>query len=373
MAYQAGYWVDLFGVTLNDDTVQWIQAMPLGSYEHPVHGTIEITSERVQRFAANVNDKVRGQDLDIDYDHKNKTDEAAGWVRQAESRPDGLWLAIEWTKAAAQKIKDKAYRYFSPEFVDEWKHPKTQQTFQDVLFGGGITNRPFLKDILPINMSELLEEPKQHSTGGTGMDPKELRTLLGLPEDATDAKVTEAVTALKAAPPAPVVTPAVPVAATEPDAALKKLMEDNPTIKALVEGQKALQEEFSKTKAALRLSEASSAVNSLTAGKDYAFPAVVLNELPAVLVQLSEDQASKVTDLMKKLADTGLVPLKEKGHQQTGGSGEADPVKAFVEAVAKAQTDNPKLDYTDAVDQVSRMSPKLFQDYHQATYAGREN
>ena len=68
---------------LAENVSSWIMAMPIGKYNHPVYGKIDITSDRVQRFAANVNNGVRGIDLDIDYDHKEYGGEAAGWVRQA--------------------------------------------------------------------------------------------------------------------------------------------------------------------------------------------------------------------------------------------------------------------------------------------------
>ena len=32
---------------------------------------------------------------------------------------------MEWTAKAWEAIKSKAYRYFSPEFDDEWSDPKT--------------------------------------------------------------------------------------------------------------------------------------------------------------------------------------------------------------------------------------------------------
>jgi hypothetical protein len=44
-------------------------------YDHPIHGKIKFTTERLHTFAQNVKNKVRGTDLDIDYDHKAKTDE----------------------------------------------------------------------------------------------------------------------------------------------------------------------------------------------------------------------------------------------------------------------------------------------------------
>ena len=65
-----GFWVDVANIQLNDNGPTWLQAMPLGEYMHPKHGKITLTADRVQRFANNVKARVRGTDLDIDYDHK---------------------------------------------------------------------------------------------------------------------------------------------------------------------------------------------------------------------------------------------------------------------------------------------------------------
>ncbi len=54
---------------ITEGVASWIMAMPIGKYNHPMYGKIDITPERIQRFAANVNGGVRGIDLDIDYDH----------------------------------------------------------------------------------------------------------------------------------------------------------------------------------------------------------------------------------------------------------------------------------------------------------------
>ena len=150
-----GYMVDLHEQKLGewiDDTRQWIQGMPIGNYTHPRHGPINITADRVKRFADQVKNNVRGQDLNVDYDHQ--TGVAAGWVKDADARPDGLYLLIEWTATAAKYIKDKAYRYFSPEIHSHWEHPIEKKVYNDVLFGGGLTNRPFLKGIQPLTLNE---------------------------------------------------------------------------------------------------------------------------------------------------------------------------------------------------------------------------
>ena len=192
-----GNLIDLRGLQFEDagngNFSKWIQAMPLGKYMHPMHGVIDITPERVARFADNVNKGVRGQALDIDYDHKQHNGKAAGWVQKAEARPDGLWILVEWVKEAWDDIKSGAYRYFSPEFVDEWVHPASQSKFNDVLFGGGITNRPFLKGILPINLSEILAESESETNESNLMFTDEQRAALlaklGLADDADDQTI----------------------------------------------------------------------------------------------------------------------------------------------------------------------------------------
>src|SRR4051812_4413248 len=120
-----GYYADLRGVQFaeGDKPKSWIMAMKVGEYTHPMYDKISFTRDRIQRFADSVKNKVRGIALDIDYDHKAdpaRGNEAAGWVEDAKVEGDSLMLLVEWTKTAAGKIKEGAYRYFSPEFQDEW-------------------------------------------------------------------------------------------------------------------------------------------------------------------------------------------------------------------------------------------------------------
>lgn len=62
-------------------------------------------------------------DLMIDYDHElvrsqkqGGRAEAAGWIKELQVRADGIYGRVEWTAAAAEKIKAGAYRYISPWF-----------------------------------------------------------------------------------------------------------------------------------------------------------------------------------------------------------------------------------------------------------------
>jgi hypothetical protein len=198
-----GFIVDLgkykFDEEDGEDLKRWIQAFPIGKWDHPEYGTIEMSLPKAVNMAANINAGVRGQDLDIDYDHKADRKDAAGWIERAEARVDGLWVLVDWTKEAFEKIKNKAYKYFSPEFMNVWTHPSSGQKFKDVLFGGALTNRPHLKGILPINLSEF--EPTE-----TIEDPKKTeRELLEsiaaiynvqFTEDTTDIQLKDAIAAM---------------------------------------------------------------------------------------------------------------------------------------------------------------------------------
>jgi hypothetical protein len=361
-----GYWIDLDSIQLSDGDApsSWIQAMTVGKYDHPIFGEIDFTPERIKRFADNVNTRVRGIDPDIDYDHKATTSEAAGWIKKAEVRNNGLWVFVEWTKDAASKIRNKAYKYFSPEFVDEWKHPSSGQTFKDVLFGGGITNRPFLKDILPLNLSELFsEEHGKQNQGGNEMDRKKLCELLGLPEGSSDDAIAAAIKQFRETSSKP----------NDTDPQLVQLAESNPVIKAMLERQANTEKRLAETETALRLSEVTSSIAKLSEGKSWTLPAVVLNELPAALVQMPKTLSDSVTGILGKLIETGLVPLSEIGHQRGGGQNEIDPVKKFTDKVAEIMKGNDKLDYSSAVSHVALTEPQLFNEYRKSSYAGREN
>jgi hypothetical protein len=385
----AGYLVDLRGVQFDDAASStWVHALSLGSFYHPIHGEIKVTPERISRFAKNLTDRIRGIDTAIDYDHRAHGGDAAGWVRKAEPRSDGLWVFVEWTKSAYAKIKEGAYRYFSPEFVDEWEHPETRVKFQDVLLGGGITNRPFLKNLVPINMTEIVNT----ASGGTSMDPAEvlkaLAKLFGLPED-TDPGVILGHAQAKIKPEGnenpddpndpdkQTGTPSapgqqqseeaktkIPVAADDKDKGTQfteeqlKGLQDIPFVKTLMEtvtNQGKKLDEQAVNEAVVKLSETA-------AGKNVAIPPVVKDGLKKQLSETPPDQRAGLIKLFEMAIENGAlgVALGEKGH--SGHEVSKTAVKALNDAVNKKMTDN-KLSYADAVSLVATEQPNLYVEY----------
>lgn len=93
----SGFHTDLTGITFEEVTkddgttadASWVHALSIGEFRHPFWGKISLTAARMKRFATNLNNRVRGIDIAIDYDH-NAFGEAAGWVQKAEARDNGL-------------------------------------------------------------------------------------------------------------------------------------------------------------------------------------------------------------------------------------------------------------------------------------------
>jgi phage I-like protein len=369
-------WIDVSSIELAESGPTWIQAFPYNTYEHPVHGKLEFNQQRAMQFAANVKANVRGQDLDIDYDHKMLRSDAAGWVRDAEARQDGLWILVEWTSEALTKLKDKAYRYFSPEYVDKWKNPATGAVHNDVLFGGALTNRPFLKGILPINLSEMIgeESNNQGAEGGNQVNREQLEQLaqnLGVSFEAStsDEDLFTAVSEVKIEPPKEeqkqVEETKDPIAASED---LVKLAETNPAVALLLSDREEQRKRLATLEASARLGNINTKLAEMN-GQGHALKPVIAEKVRKAVVQLSERDADSVLDLIAEIVSDGVVELGERGSgapaTRSGGKTFAEEFEGRANKLMEANKD---LDYADAVTQVAADDPELFESYRHESY-----
>jgi hypothetical protein len=392
MARQYGIWVDLGGVQFSEGSNEtWIQAFTEGKYNHPLFGEINFDEEKLKGFADSVKNNVRGVQPDIDFDHKMFSGEAAGWVKDARyEKGKGLSVQVDWTPKAKEAIASKSYKYFSPEFADEWEHPKTGKTHKNVMFGGALTNRPFLKDILPVNLSDLVVDqpaPPDPNAGGL-MDPKALRKALGLSEDATDEQVSAKLTtlhqlheAMTTQPPTPPAPPAPPTPPTPPAPTPKEFTEaDIPgllaklndqaaaspavaMLKELMESQQLKIQDQAKT---LREIEVDAKLAELDKGKKFAVPPAVKEMLREILLGSSVELGETVLSAYKKTIDLGVVDLSEKGWQKTGESVSASTTLAA--EVRKLQEADKGLSYVQAYKHIAAERPDLVQAVRQDSY-----
>lgn len=138
-----------------------IQMLRDGEYVHPIYGHISITESVLNKMKDNFDKNVRGCDISIDYTHDNDNGEspAAFWIKSLVIRQNddgkgkGLFAVGEFTPKGAKKVSEKEYKYSSADFRIDYvdQHGKHHPY---VLCGGTLTNRPFIKNMNPIKLSE---------------------------------------------------------------------------------------------------------------------------------------------------------------------------------------------------------------------------
>jgi hypothetical protein len=336
---------------------------------------------------------VRGHDLDIDYDHKQLTTEAAGWIQQAEARVDGLYLLVDWTKNAFTKIKERAFRYFSPEYVDRWKHPASGVEFSDVLFGGALTNRPFLKGIQPINLAEFSQSGTNEPSNGGNMNPRETLELMArlagveFTAETKDEDLEKAVTGKLAGSggtsekePTPPTGEKQPTGEPEPGpqltpamaSELKALAGENAVVAALVADRESLAKRVGTLVVSPRMSEVKRPQTE-SASERYALSPVVSQRLSEILVILPKELSDKLMDTLKLITgEGGLVRLGEYGAASGQSPAAKDAVTQFAGEIKKLMDADKNLSYADATEVVAANDPDLFQQYREASYIAVE-
>lgn len=145
--------IDLSVLMSEPAAENWIQIMKAGEFDHPGLGKLKITPADLQQFKENFDKKVRGVELAVDVAHEPDKG-AVAWFKELKVDGDKLMAKVAWTEEGADLIKSGKYRYFSPEFTFSYKDAESGEQFKDVLLGGAITNRPFLKNMEPIEFSE---------------------------------------------------------------------------------------------------------------------------------------------------------------------------------------------------------------------------
>jgi phage I-like protein len=377
-----GWWIDLSTISLSDGqngSTSWVHALPFGKYTHPLHGELDFDSSKLSALATSVKNRTRGIDPDIDYDHKTdvaKGNQAAGWVKDAEVRADGLHLKVDWTPTAVQEIKDKRYRYFSAEFVDEWQDPQGV-AHKDVLFGGGLTNRPWMKNLLPVNLSELMTD-KPKDAPEADMDLKKLREILGLGETATEAdviaKLTELGTSITQLTEEKTKLTAEIVQLKEGDKpgnfdpALKQLIDASPAFAKMHSDLLAEQKKLAEAQTAIRLAEVTGQLNTLQQGKTFALAPSAREGLQTILLKSTSEAGKTLFTFLESVMDgSALVDLSERGYVGRELGRDGDATNRF-NSMVKQLMEKESLDYGTAVERIARENAQLFAEYREATY-----
>lgn len=129
-----------------------VQLLRAGKFKYFDGSTLDITEEVLLNMKRNFDNKVKKCDLAIDYFHASHQ-EAAGWIEDVilKNNNTELWVKVNWTERAREKILSKEIRYLSVDF--EWNYKDNENPeleYGATLNGGGLTNRPFVKGMNPV-------------------------------------------------------------------------------------------------------------------------------------------------------------------------------------------------------------------------------
>jgi Mu-like prophage I protein len=376
MGVTASYVIDTEGLVFDEANgvkTSWVHALPLGQYKHPLYGTIDISAERAKNFADGVKAKIRGIDPSINYVHDNNN-VAAGWVKNAENRVDGVWLFVEWVSDAAKQISEKKWRYFSAEYADEWEDPQGKK-FKDVILGGALTNRPFMKNLVPLNLSEATYETAFELVSiitGQNVDSLKGGNNVQLSEDDIKKIVEGLAVKLSEGKPNPPTPEPQKSLMDIPE--LKALAAENEMVALLVktvENQNVSLADSAKT---VKLAEINARL------KDFDNSKVIVTPVARQLIQtlaeklpdgLLPDFWTLLTEMKK--GTSFLVELGERAGASVNYGSQKSAYVQLQEIATKIQADKADLSATDAFDAAAMQNPQLYTRYRTELLEGVAN
>lgn len=149
------------GEPAGDPPRTWIQVMVAGKFKHAAYGPFEISPSDLAAFAADIQE--RGDRILVDFDHDSAEGrtEAAGWftgqtaVKTDAQGRDALFAEIEFTPAGAAAVRERRYRFISPEFARSYRDSAGKLVKKVRLYAAALTNRPFLPDMDAVTLSDL--------------------------------------------------------------------------------------------------------------------------------------------------------------------------------------------------------------------------
>lgn len=184
-----GYHVNAVEIEGDEDGDGWIRIVPFGEFPFHHNGAHAITPEAGRQMVANFDARPGGLLFDVDHDSLWGRTKAAAWSDALEVRDDGVYCrAPELTAYGEAEVAGRQYCFYSPVYALSAVDKRGEQ-IGAVLHSVAYTNTPYFDEgeiDAAVNSSTQTPRP---------VDPQTLE-LLGLPADATDEQIANAVKAL---------------------------------------------------------------------------------------------------------------------------------------------------------------------------------
>jgi hypothetical protein len=344
------------------DAPEWVNILPKpGSYSHPSYGTISISQERNARFVSNFDERVYNQDLPItiDIEHDGKMSGAVGYFEELRINGDGSVDArVAWNDRGKTLIEEDAFKYFSPEWWEEWTDPATRKVYQDVLIGGAICVRPFFKEgaLRPLVASE-------HRMVAAGDVSTDRTTIWMQPVAAVQQKEAPRVSKIE-------LTEEEVQAFREAQGKVAAL---EAQLTAEAEARQASEARVASLESDARRKRFTDMARGKGGEDDGAPWAGKIDETVADLIALAE-VVGEDSDVFKnhiarnrEIAKTLKESLKPIGTSEPGaGDGESDEIERKARTLMAAE---PTLTYGDAVGRVFAENPDMYDAHRRASFS----
>ncbi len=123
------------------------------TFEDQYYGEVKITRAKLDSMVKNFAADVFGQKISIDVAH-NHSNGAAGHIEKLFIEDDRLRAEVAWTQFGVEAIQNRGFSYLSIEFHENYKNPETGKKHGCTLLGAGLTVRPRVKNLDPVQLAE---------------------------------------------------------------------------------------------------------------------------------------------------------------------------------------------------------------------------
>ena len=152
----------------NSDKTIDIQCLKAGKFRHPWYGVLNFDDKFFNSAIRNFEVDIPNPEIAFDFKHQPDYG-AAAWINKLFVEDNSLMANVTLTERGRQSIKSKEFRYFSVEYTEDYSEyefiekkndngvlveEERKISFGPTVLGGGLTNRPFIKGMAPVSLSE---------------------------------------------------------------------------------------------------------------------------------------------------------------------------------------------------------------------------
>jgi hypothetical protein len=136
-----------------DKPTSWETVTRTGTFYDRRYGDFEITRPMLLAMVKNFDEQVYGQQIFIDVSHE-PSNGAAAKVLKLAVEDNKLRALLEWTPYGVDAVRNRGFIYLSADYHENWQDNEKRAQHGPVLLGAGLTIRPCIKHLDPIQLSE---------------------------------------------------------------------------------------------------------------------------------------------------------------------------------------------------------------------------